>query len=91
MVTDDRQQDIALVDLSGEMLAKIDAQGNGVDVHEDGAGPEVALQFLMEPPGDVRTVVTSVGDEELGHGRGLTGLAWMNPPDGSAFTACSWR
>src|SRR5205085_867102 len=47
--------------------AKIDAQGDGIDVQEDGLRPEVTLQPVVEPPSHIGTVVTTIGDEELGH------------------------
>jgi len=70
MVADHRQQHIALVDRVAETLAKIHADRNGVGVQEDGPIPEVALQTVVEPPGDIGTVITPVRDEQLGHDGG---------------------
>ena len=60
VVADHRQQHVALVDRIADALAKIEAHGNGVDVEDDAAIAEVALEAVVHPPGDIGTVVTPV-------------------------------
>jgi hypothetical protein len=68
MVTDYCQQDIALLNAIVETLTKINAERNGIDVHEDRITPELSPQAVVEPTCDIGAVLAAVGDENLGHG-----------------------
>ena len=65
MVADHGQQDVALVDRIAQVLAKVDAQGYGVNVDEDGPVPEMSLQPVVEPSGDVGAILATVGQKKI--------------------------
>ena len=67
-IADHRQQNFALIDGSADYLAKIDTWQDRGDVDEDGSLSEMLLQPIMESSGNVRTVLATIGQEQLGHG-----------------------
>jgi hypothetical protein len=50
------------------MLAKVDAQRHGVDVHEDRLGAIVMDQLVINPAGKRGVIVAAVGEEHIRRG-----------------------
>jgi len=66
---DHTQQRLALTNLAGQVIDKIDAQRDVVDIHENIAFrvTDMARQFAIKPVDRMLAVAAPVGDEELRH------------------------
>src|SRR5205823_6465201 len=64
---DDGQEHVTLVDGAADTLAEIDAEGYGVDVHEDVVATEVRMEPVVQPTGCPSAVIAAVRDENPGH------------------------
>src|ERR1700674_5214846 len=69
MRSDQRQQHVALRDLGIELLDKIEARLDGVDIDEEVAAREALGEMIVEPARYARCVVSPVVDEDAGHAR----------------------
>ncbi len=66
--TDHGKQDVAFRDFVAQHFDEIQAERNGVDIHEQKVAAELPLQPVAQAPGMTGTVVTAIADEEFtGH------------------------
>ena len=68
LLSDNRQQDVALSHRLVEVFAEIDADRGCVDVQKDVVAAEMRFQAVVNSARDVLAVLAAVGDEYFWHG-----------------------
>src|SRR5207237_5870267 len=67
VASDRGEQYVALLDSRRNVLPEVEAEGNGINVHEDGVVTEVSAQTVVDPSGNAGRILAPVGEEDLWH------------------------
>jgi hypothetical protein len=71
----DGNQHLALLHFTFKKVAKVNTEGDGIDIKEDGIFAKMADQPVVDASGDVFAIAAAVGDKQFRYGLNR----WLSP------------